>query len=354
MGRIEALQKMCAVMEADALLVTNRVNVEYLTGFSGTLGYLLVTGKKAWLLTDSRYQEQARFQVKDVEVTDIGQSAWKRLAELSDGEGLRELAVEAEHTTLDSLEKLRSSAGSLSVKGIPSPVAKMRQCKDADEILAIENSVALADEAYVHIIDSLRPGLVERDVALELELFMRRRGATAVSFDIIVASGPRSSQPHGVASDRRLEPGDAIVLDFGCVHKGYCSDLTRTVFLGNPSDRQRQVYEAVKEAQLAALRGIRPGMTGREADALGRDVLKSYGLDGFFGHGLGHGLGREIHESPRLSPPAEDILSSGMVVTVEPGVYLPAEFGVRIEDVAVVEAGGLRILTKSSKELCSL
>ena len=199
-----------------------------------------------------------------------------------------------------------------------------------------------------------KPGVQERDAALELEYFMRARGASGVSFEIIVASGKRSALPHGVAGDKRLETGDAVVLDLGCILEHYCSDLSRTVFIGDVSAKQKEIYQAVLDAQSHALQSIRAGMTGREADELARSILRSRGLDKHFGHGLGHGVGREIHELPRLSPVSDEELLPGMVVTVEPGVYLDGEFGVRIEDVVVVEETGCRVLTGSTKELICL
>jgi Xaa-Pro aminopeptidase len=334
-----------------SVLVSNPVNVAYLSGFSGTAGTLLITSDQCYLLTDFRYLEQARTQVKHFTVVDVGNSTWQRGAELLAEAGITTLTVESDHLTVEAYHKLEAAMENVNAKAIPSPVMALRKIKSDAEQQAIEAAVILTDQAFTHILPYIKPGVRERDIALELELFMRKNGASGVSFEIIAASGDRSAMPHGVAGDKLICAGDAVVLDFGCVLHGYCSDMTRTVFVGEVSDKQKHVYQAVLEAQTQALKQIRAGMSGREADALARDVLKSYGFESNFGHGLGHGLGREIHEAPRLSPAGDDILETGMVVTVEPGVYLNGEFGVRIEDVVVVGEEGVRILTRSAKDL---
>jgi Xaa-Pro aminopeptidase len=350
-GRLEALRALLAEVGVPELLVSNPVNVAYLTGFTGTSGYALVSGSSACLLTDFRYLEQAAAQVKGFEVVDVGQSAWGQVKKLLVGD---KLSFEAEHLTFDAYRKLEKELEGVELEGLSSPVGKLRRVKDGAELAAIEAAVALGDEAFRHILGFIRVGVEEREIALELEYFMRRRGASGTAFDIIVASGARSALPHGVAGEKRLEAGDAVVLDLGCVLDYYCSDMTRTVFIGEAGEEERMVYREVLAAQLAALAGVRAGMTGKEADALARDCLMESGLAQHFGHGLGHGLGREVHESPRLSPPSEEVLQAGMVVTVEPGVYLPGKFGVRIEDVVVIGEEGCRNLTGSTKELICL
>ncbi len=348
--RLDVLRGMLGE-EIPALLVSNPVNIAYLTGFKGTAGYALVTEREAYLLTDFRYLEQAREQADHFEVVDVGASAWKKIGALLAGD---KLCFEAEHVTFDFHGRMEQGLERVELVPVASPLAVMRKVKDEEEIAAIEASVALADEAFAHIVGFIRAGMKEREVALELEFFMRGRGATAVAFDIIVASGARAALPHGVAGEKRLEKGDAIVIDMGCVLGDYCSDLSRTVFVGEAGDEARRVYREVLAAQQAALAGLRAGMVGKDADALARDHLAALGLAEHFGHGLGHGLGREIHEAPRLAPPSEEVLEAGMVVTVEPGVYLSGEFGVRIEDVVVIGEDGCRNLTGSTKELICL
>ena len=352
--RIEALRRHLDQVHVPAMLVTNPVNVAYLTGFTGTLAYLLVTEKGSYLLTDFRYLEQAGSQAKNCEIVDVCGSAWKRTAELLHGEGFNTLVAESDHVTVDTFEKMKAAMKEIALQVAVSPVNTLRNVKSTSEVAAIAAAVGLGDLAFEHILSFIKPGVLERDLALELEFFMRKQGASGLSFDIIVASGYRSALPHGVASDKRVETGDAVVMDFGCILDGYCSDLSRTVFIGQASGKQKEVYNAVLLAQQTALANICAGMTGREADAFARDVLSGYGYAERFGHGLGHGLGREIHEGPRLSPAGEEVLEVGMVVTVEPGVYINGEFGIRIEDVAVVEEDGLRNLTRCSKELFCL
>lgn len=351
-NRLERLHKVLAAGRLPAMLVSNPVNVAYLSGFTGSFAFLLLTAKRTVLLTDSRYLEQARGQAGELEVVDTGSAVWQQVGTLLSAEGITRLAVEADHLTVDAFERLKSSlAGKAELVASVSPVADLRRVKDKEELAGLASAARLADEAFAHILERMAPGQRERDIALELERCMREKGAQRIAFDLIVASGPRSAMPHGVAGGKRLARGEAVVLDFGCVLDGYCSDLSRTVFLGRPDEEQYRVYQAVLAAQGRVLAALRAGMTGHEADALARDCLAAEGLAGFFGHGLGHGLGREVHEAPRLKAGAEEVLKTGMVVTVEPGVYLPGRFGVRLEDVVVIEDGACRNLTGSSKEL---
>lgn len=350
-GRLEKLRSLMLTGEMEAVLFSNPVNIAYLSGFTGTAGSLLVTAKKSCLFTDFRYLEQAQSEVNGVAVVDGGQSGWQKVAETLALQGIGILTVEADHLTVDACRRLEAALAGLTVRALPSPATELRKVKSVEEQKALEAAVTLTDRAFLHILPYLRAGVRERDVALELEFFLRRQGAAAVSFQFIVASGHRSALPHGVAGDKLLAHGDAVVLDFGCVLNGYCSDLTRTVFVSSFSERQQQVYNAVLTAQQEALAQIRAGQTCGEADALARDVLAQDGLAEYFGHGLGHGLGRAVHEAPRVSPAANDLLLAGMVITVEPGVYLSGEFGVRLEDVVVVEEKGVRNLTQSAKDL---
>ena len=352
--RKKLLQKRLVEDEIKALLVTNPVNIAYLCGFTGTSGYMLVTPKEAYLLTDFRYLEQARSQAGRFPIVDVAGSVWKQVAALLAREQIVTLAVEGDHLTVEAFEKLTAQLAGIETKAYSSPVNQLRVIKDPSEQAAIKAAVALTDQAFTHILPKIKPGVREVDLALEMEFYLRKNGASGPSFTFIVASGQRSALPHGVAGEKRLASGDTVVLDFGCVLDGYCSDMSRTVFVGDVTERQKNVYQNVLEAQQRALELLRPGMTGCEADALARDVLAKYGFADCFGHGLGHGLGRVVHEEPRLSPVSEDVLEPGMVVTVEPGVYIDGEFGVRIEDVVVITENGVENLTKSSKEIFCL
>lgn len=352
--RVEKVRRLLREREADALLVTNAVNRRYLTGFSGTAGVVLITADRAALITDFRYREQASAQAEGFEVVEHGPDLKADVAALARGWGVSRVLFEdydvsvAEHRGW--AEKFQPA------KLVPGGrlVEKLRAEKDEAELAVMREAVELADRAFRHVLPKIKPGVTEREIALELEWFMRGQGADAPAFTTIVASGERSALPHGVASDRAIGSGEFVTLDFGAYYKGYCSDLTRTVVVGKASDRHREIYEIVLEAQRTALEGIRPGMTGREADALTRDVIKRYGYDEYFGHGTGHGLGMEIHEAPRLSRTDETVLVPGMTVTVEPGIYLPGFGGVRIEDVVVITETGIEILTRAPKELIVL
>ena len=227
----------------------------------------------------------------------------------------------------------------------------MRMLKDEDEIALIQRAAEIADAAFAHILGFLKPGLTEKEVALELEIFMRKQGASGPSFETIVASGWRSSLPHGVASDKVLESGDFVKMDFGAMYDGYCSDLTRTVVLGQPSERQREIYTIVLEAQKLAIDAAKAGMTGAELDKIARDHITSHGYGETFGHSLGHGIGLEIHEGPRIGATGSDLLKPGMVITIEPGIYLSKWGGVRIEDdVLLLPDGQKRVLTRAPKQ----
>ncbi|MBS3887166.1 MAG: aminopeptidase P family protein [Dethiobacter sp.] len=350
-GRLERLRSLMSTKKIAAALFSNPVNIAYLSGFTGTAGCLLVTAEGGYLFTDFRYLQQAQNETREFTIVDGGQSSWHKVADLLALLGIDGLTVEADHLTVDGYHRMDAALSGVTVSAVPSLAAELRRIKSVEEQSALEAVVLLTDRAFLHIQPYLRAGVRERDVALELEFFLRRHGATAVSFQFIVASGHRSALPHGVAGDKLLAYGDAVVLDFGCILNGYCSDLTRTVFVGSFSKRQRQVYNAVLAAQKQALAQIRAGIACSEADALARDVLAEHGLAEYFGHGLGHGLGREVHEAPRVSAAVSELLSAGMVITVEPGVYLGGEFGVRLEDVVVVEEKGVRNLTQSVKDL---
>jgi len=250
-------------------------------------------------------------------------------------------------------EKLRGKG--LELVPLKGPVEGLRRRKDEDEIAKIREAVALTDRAFEHILSFIRPGLSEREIAWELEKFLRENGSDGLAFPSIVAAGPNSALPHATPTDYRLKEGELVLFDLGGRYEGYCADMTRVIVLGEPTARQCEVYEIVLRAQEAALAGIKPGMGGVEADALAREVIKEAGYSDYFGHGLGHGVGLAVHEGPRLSYLAEDdVLEPGMVVTVEPGIYLPGEFGIRIEDLCVVRDHGLEVLTRSPKGLRSV
>lgn len=353
MQRLKKFRELMAENDLDGFLVTAAENRRYLSGFTGSSGVLLITGEEAVLLTDFRYLEQAAAQTRDYGFAvrkhepEIRQTVAAILAE-SPG---KRWGFESEDLVEKDYRFLTENNPSLRLIPTEGLVAKLRMIKSAEEIELIRRAVAITDQAWAELLPEIKAGRKEFEIAALFEYIQRRLGAAGASFETIVASGPRSALPHGVAGDRILEKGDLVVLDGGAVYNGYCSDFTRTVAVGEPDPEAEKIYNIVLEAQERALKGIRPGMTGRQVDALAREVIKEAGYGEYFGHGLGHSLGLAVHEDPRLSPRDETVLSPGMVFTVEPGIYLPGRGGVRIEDVVVVTEDGCQNLTRSAKNI---
>jgi Xaa-Pro aminopeptidase len=337
-----------------ALLITNAVNRQYMTGFTGSSGYVLVSEANAYLLTDFRYMTQAPQQAAGYEVVEHAPKAMETVRELLSKRGISKVGFEHFDMTYGTHASTAQALQGIEMIPAGGLVEKLRLIKDAAELAVLQEAADLADRTFTHILPFLKPGAKELDIALEIEFFVRKNGAASTSFETIVASGERSALPHGKASDRILQTNEFVKLDYGAYYKSYCSDITRTVVLGKPTDKHTEIYNIVLEAQLTALDSIKPGMTGQQADAVARDVIKRYGYGDFFGHGLGHGLGMEIHEAPRLSTQGDVVLEPGMIVTVEPGIYLPGFGGVRIEDDIVITETGNQRLTHSSKDLIVL
>ncbi|MGI6533449.1 MAG: M24 family metallopeptidase [Peptococcia bacterium] len=337
----------------DAFLITDAVHCFYLSGFTGTNGWLLITAaqEQDYLVTDFRYQEQAAEQVTGLRIELQGASAVTTISELAQQCGLKTIGLDQEKVTLAVYAQLKEAMPQVTLLPSANPATEIRKRKNSQELQFIKKAVEIADKAFLHLLDYVRPGLSEKEIALELEFFMRRLGGTKNAFETIVASGERSALPHGVASNRILQDGDLVLLDFGTVYQGYHSDLTRTLYIGEPDGKAREIYQLVLRAQEAVLAQIQPGMKANELDAIARKMIAEAGYGAEFGHGLGHGVGLEIHEKPSLSPRDETVLEPGMVVTVEPGIYLPRWGGIRIEDMVVITPGGCEILTKSPKVL---
>jgi Xaa-Pro aminopeptidase len=336
----------------DGLLILRPQNRRYLSNFTGSSGALLITANKALLFTDFRYIEQATVQAKEFEILKHAAVIWDTLGEYC--QELNTIGIEQDFVTVDQYKQLEARLESNQLVSAEKLMEELRSVKDSAELSEIERAVRLADMAFSHILTFIEPGMTEIQVALELEYFMRQNGASGSSFDFIVASGPRSSLPHGVATERVISQGEIVKMDFGCMVNGYCSDITRTIIMGDPNPKQREVYDTVLEAQLRAIAAIKPGLTGKQVDQVARDFITSKGYGDNFGHGLGHAVGLAIHEEPRLSPTGNKVLEPGMVVTVEPGVYLPNWGGVRIEDMVVVTETGCRVLTQAPKDLITL
>jgi Xaa-Pro aminopeptidase len=349
--RIERLRAVMREEKLDALLITNSFNRQYMTGFTGSSGYVLLTAGRAILLTDFRYMTQAPQQAPHFEVVEHRPKVAETVLDILRAEKIDRLGFEQEDLSYGTYLSYADVLKGITLVPTDRMVERLRMVKDPDELQIMQEAADLADRTFTHILTKLRPGVTEKDIALEIEVFIRQNGGTSTSFETIVASGERSALPHGKASDRVLQSGEFVKLDFGAYYKGYCSDITRTVVLGKPTDKHKDIYGMVLEAQLNCLEKLRPGITGREGDALARDIIVGHGYGDYFGHGTGHGLGMEIHENPRLSKTDETMLQPGMVVTVEPGIYLPGFGGVRIEDDVVLTESGIHILTHSTKEL---
>ena len=347
------LQKLRAEMkrrDVEAILVTSPFNLRYITEFTGTAGLALVTQDKAVFITDFRYTEQAGVQVKEFEVVQAKKNLMDEAVETIHSLGIKTLAFEQDYMTYATALQYKGKV-EVEMEPISNLIEKIRMVKTPEEVAVLKAAAKIADDAFEHICGFIRPGLTELDVSNELEFFMRKQGATSSSFDVIVASGLRSALPHGVATDKVIENGDMITLDFGALYNGYISDITRTVAVGEPSAQMKEIYDIVLKAQELGVEKIGPGMSGIEADAIARDFIKSKGYGEAFGHSTGHGIGLEVHESPGLSFRSETVLEPGMAVTVEPGIYLPGVGGVRIEDDILITESGNERLTNSTKEL---
>jgi len=350
--RTDRLASLVEERELDALLVTNLVNVRYLTGYTGTNGAALVGGRGLrCFVTDFRYATQAEQQVHGFERL-IGQQDLLDDAIAALPEGDIRLGIEDQHMAVRTFDRLREALAD-SIELIPAGgiVERLRERKDADEVARIRAAAELADAALQHTIEEGLAGRSERGVALALEQEMRRLGAERPSFDTIVASGAHGALPHAVPREDAIAANCLVTIDWGAQLDGYCSDCTRTFAVGEPGERAREVYELVLHAQLAGLDAVRAGVSGRAADAAARELIDAAGFGEHFGHGLGHGVGLEIHEAPRLSRTSDATLASGQVVSVEPGIYLPGELGVRIEDLVLVTDDGCERLNTLSKDL---
>ncbi|AIM15572.1 MULTISPECIES: Xaa-Pro peptidase family protein [Neobacillus] len=353
MEKLEKLRSTFSAQGIDGILITSPYNRRYISNFTGSSGVILISVDQALFITDFRYVEQAQKQCVGFEIIKYSESFPNEVAKQAKRLGIQKLGFEEEYVTYSSFKSYEKEveAELIPISGV---IEKLRLIKTNAEIKILKEAADIADAAFKHILDFIRPGKTELEVSNELEFFMRKAGATSSSFDIIVASGYRSALPHGVASNKVIEKGDMVTLDFGAYYKGYVSDITRTVSVGEPDAKLKEIYQIVLEAQQRGMDGIKPGMTGKEADALTRDYISEKGYGEYFGHSTGHGIGLEIHEGPALSSKSDIILEPGMVVTVEPGIYIPGLGGVRIEDDTLITNDHNETLTHSTKELIIL
>jgi Xaa-Pro aminopeptidase len=341
----------------DGLVVSHAPNVRYLTGFTGTAGVAVVLRNESVLVTDFRYRTQAETELDAaVRLESSASDVWERVTQMLDARPETAcVGFEAHVVSMADAERVTRRGGRYRLKPVAGAVEALREAKEPEEVAAIRAAARLAAEAFAAALEGVRPGLRERDVAVALEAELRRRGSEWHPFPTIVASGERSALPHARTSDRVIERGDLLLLDFGARVDGYCADITRTVIVGARADeRQRAVYDLVREAQARARSGIRAGMTGREADALARSVIEARGFSEAFGHSLGHGLGLEVHEAPRLSRVNDQPVPVHAVVTVEPGAYFPGWGGVRVEDDVYLGPAGPELLSDGETELREL
>jgi Xaa-Pro aminopeptidase len=338
----------------DTLIVTEINHVHYLSGFTGSNGIVVLAPPKAYFLTDFRYGVQAQKEVKDCAIVTASRQLVTELPKLPVFAKSTRTGIEGDFISLSMYNKLKELLPDAIFKPLSGLVESLSVVKDGDEIGRIRKAVRIADKAFGEILGMLKPGVKEKDIALEIEYKMRAHGAENASFETIVASGQRSAMPHGRASDKKIRKGEFVTIDFGCLYHGYASDITRTVVLGKASERQKKIYETVLIAQKAACKAVKPGMACSRLDGVARDIIMKAGYGDNFGHGLGHGIGLLVHDKPVLSPQSNDVLEPGMVITVEPGIYISNWGGVRIEDDVLVTANGGQILSKSPKELVEL
>lgn len=348
--RINRLRGFLGPAGIDAFYVTNPENRFYLSGFSGSTGALLLTRERAYLLTDFRYTAQASMESPAFQVVEVADTYAGMITKIFKENHLFILGIEGEHLTCSQYFTLKKLCEGIEVKPQSDRVEQLRSCKDEAEVRLIEKAVSLADQALALTLPMIRPGVTENEIALQLEYTMRRLGADGPAFKIIVASGARSALPHGAASAKIIEVGDLVTLDFGAVYQGYHSDITRTMAVNKSDQKQKELYQIVLEAQMNAITVLKAGIRTCDVDHAARSIIEKNGYGECFGHSTGHGLGLSIHEIPRLSDRDNTVLEPGMVVTVEPGIYLRSWGGVRIEDTVLVENNGCRILTGAPKE----
>lgn len=349
-NRLAFLRDQLAEEGLDVILINQPENRRYLSGFTGSAGVLLISADDAVLAADFRYYEQVKAQAPDFRLAEVGYQFSEHLADLLSEMGARRVGFEASFVPVAMHHEWIKAAPDLEWVATEEIVERIRAVKDKDEVDMVRQAITLTDEAFAHAVSIMRPGMTEREVAWEVEVYMRTHGADATAFELIVAGGPHGAMPHARASDRPLRAGEPIVMDIGARVDGYHSDLTRTICLGQPDGRFREVYDTVLRAQLAAEDAIRAGMSGKDADAVAREIIEEAGYGDNFGHGLGHGVGLAVHEKPRASKISEDTLEAMMLVTVEPGIYIPGWGGVRIEDIVLVREDGAEVLTGAPKE----
>jgi Xaa-Pro aminopeptidase len=354
--RQKNLRQQLAGSKVDALLISHLPNIRYLCGFTGSAGFLLISENEKIFFTDSRYRRQAQEQVKGAKVVIAKNALLKGVGDWIRSHRKRwTVGVEAEHLTVAERKRLIDLLPSgVKLRNAPAFVERARMVKDEEELQLIRAAVQLGATLFDRALEVIKPGVKEVEVAAEMEYMARRAGAEGMSFPTIIASGPRSALPHGRATEQAIAPGGFVVCDFGVILNGYCSDQTRTVWVGLELDKARSAYYAVKAAQEAAIAAVRPGVTAGDVDSAARKVLAKAGFGRYFTHSTGHGVGLEIHEPPRVAAGQDEVLKPGMVITIEPGIYFPGEWGIRIEDMVAVNESGCEVLTPTKKDFVAV
>jgi len=353
--RIERIREKLDQENLDLLLVTALPNIRYLCGYTGSNGILLISRDKAIFLTDFRYKEQVKKEVKVAEIKIPQKELFSTLPEIDLLKGKRiKAGFEEKYLTFQLYQRLKTLLPQVLWVPTENLVESILVTKDEEEIKKIKKAAEISAKAYQEILPFFRPGTKESDIAAELEYRIKRNGGTGSAFEPIVASGLRSAMPHARASAKTLKKGEFVTLDFGALYDGYVCDITRTVVLGNATPRQKKIYDLVLKAQTRAIESARSGMKGFELDKVSRDIIKKAGYQKYFGHGLGHGIGLLVHDSPGINTKSQEVLKPGMVITIEPGVYIPGWGGVRIEDDVLITRNGCKILTHIDRELLEI
>lgn len=355
MDNYKRVQELLQKLSIGAVLISNGNNMRYISGFAGETGYLYISEKRHAVVTDFRYTIQAEIEAEGYEIITIGNGGYdEALNNILKTDGISRLGFEAEDMLFATYNKLKDKLTVDELVPLGNEITAMRRIKTSRELERIKKAEAIGDQVFTEILGYIKPGMTELEIAARIEYLLKLNGASGSSFPAIVASGVNSSMPHAVPTSKKLEAGDFLTMDFGCVYEGYCSDMTRTIVIGKASQKQREVYDTVLKAQLAALDFIKAGVKGKEVDQVSRDIIYKAGYEGCFGHGLGHSVGLHIHENPRLSMLEEDVIEEGMTETVEPGIYIKGFGGVRIEDLVVVTKDGHENFTFSEKKLIEL
>lgn len=355
MDNFKKVQELLKKLSIDAVLVSNGNNMRYVSGFAGATGYLYISGKRHAVVTDFRYTIQAEMEAEGYEVITIGNGGYEEtINDILKTDGVNRLGFEAEDTLYSTYSNFREKLNVREFVPVGNEITELRKIKTPKELEFIKKAEAIGDDAFSEILNFIKPGQTELEIAARLEYLLKVKGGSGLSFPAIVASGINSSMPHAVPSYKKVENGDFLTMDFGCIYEGYCSDMTRTIVVGKANEKQKEVYNTVLKAQLAVLDFIKAGYKGSEIDKIARDIIYKAGYEGCFGHGLGHSVGLFIHESPRLSPSEDNTILAGMTETVEPGIYIKGFGGVRIEDLVVVTEDGCENFTHSEKKLIEL